>query len=226
MVGLVLSAPGSGSPPPPRAFSLVPKPFEMNHEMTEVSAMERISRTRIKKAMRLILSLEYDQALSTPDDEEIFKLLHQYETGQRLYRTTAKVVVSKNVGRMAFSCPDHEYAYNPDVQTSTPFLALSLYHELRHGVQCQQGIELPDMEDDLCLYEAPAYAAQVRFLVALHNKGMLPDRVSAGEPSDAGLLVQTLEAWDALAEGEETFCRWYKRELRWGALIVLQDDQL
>ena len=82
------------------------------------------------------------------------------------------------------------------------------------------------MEDDLCLYEAPAYAAQVRFLVALHNKGMLPDRVSAGEPSDAGLLVQTLEAWDALAEGEETFCRWYKRELRWGALIVLQDDQL
>jgi hypothetical protein len=224
LVGLVLSAPGSGSPEPRRDFRLVPAPFEMNHEMTEVAAVERINRARIQKAMQLILKLEYDQALGTPDDEEIFQLLHQYEAGQRLYRTTAAVIISKNIGRMAFSCPDHEYAYNPDVQTSTPFLALSLYHELKHGVQCQQGIELPKTEDDLCRYEAPAYAAQVRFLVALHKKGMLPDRLSAEEPSDAGLMVQTLDAWDALADGEEAFCRWYRRELRWGALIVLQDD--
>jgi hypothetical protein len=197
----------------------------MNHQMIEVAAVEGISRARIQEAMQLILKLEYDQALSTPDDEEIFRLLHQYESGQRLYRTTAAVIISKNVGRMAFSCPDHEYAYNPDVQTSTPFLALSLYHELKHGVQCQQGIELPRTEDDLCRYEAPAYAAQVRFLVALHKKGMLPERLSADEPSDAGLMVQTLEAWDALAEGEEAFCRWYRRELRWGALVVMQDGQ-
>lgn len=229
LVCLVIAAPGSGSPPPQRAFRLVPKPFEMNHEMTEVAAVEKISRARIQKALRLILSLEYDQALGTPDDEEIFRLLHQYESGQRLYRTTAKVVVSKNdsgslnVGRMAFRCPDHEYAYNPDVQTSTPFLALSLYHELRHGVQCLQGIEFPDLEDDLCRYEAPAYAAQVRFLIALHKKGMLPVRVSAGEPSDAGLLAQTLEAWNALAESPEAFCRWYKRKLRLGTLVVLRD---
>lgn len=226
LVGLVLSTQGSGSPPPRRDFRLVPAPFEINHEMTEVAAVERINRARIQKAMQLILKLEYDQALSTPDDEEIFQLLHQYEAGQLLYRTTAAVIISKNVGRMAFSCSDHEYAYNPDVQTSTPFLALSLYHELKHGVQCQQEIELPETEDDLCRYEAPAYAAQVRFLIALHKKGMLPDRLSASEPSDAGLMVQTLEAWDALSEGEEAFCRWYRRELRWGALAVLQDGQL
>jgi hypothetical protein len=225
LVGLVVSAQGSGSPKPRRDFRPVPPPFEMNHQMTEVAAVQKISRARIQEAMQLILRLEYDQALSTPDDEEIFRLLHQYEAGQRLYRTTAAVIISKNVGRMAFSCPDHEYAYNPDVQTSTPFLALSLYHELKHGVQCQQGIELPQTEDDLCRYEAPAYAAQVRFLVALHKKGMLPGVVSAEEPSDAGLMVQTLEAWDALAEGEEAFCRWYRRELRWGALAVLQQDQ-
>ena len=225
LVGLVLSSPGSGSPPPRRDFCLVPPPFEINHQMTEVAAVQKISRARIQKAMRLILKLEYDQALDTPHDQEIFLLLHQYEAGQRLYRTTAAVIISKNVGRMAFSCPDHEYAYNPDVQTSTPFLALSLYHELKHGVQCQQGIKLPKTEDELCRYEAPAYAAQVRFLVALHKKGMLPDVVSAEEPSDAGLLVQTLEAWDALAEGEEAFCRWYRRELRWGALAVLQQDR-
>lgn len=225
LVGLVLSAQGAGSSEPRRDFRLVPPPFEMNHQMTEVAAVERISRVRIRKAMQLILKLEYDQALGTPHDEEIFQLLHQYEAGQRLYRTTAAVIISKNVGRMAFSCPDHEYAYNPDVQTSTAFLALSLYHELRHGVQCQQGTELPRTEYDLCRYEAPAYAAQVRFLIALHKKGMLPDRLSTSEPSDAGLMVQTLEAWEALAEGEEAFCRWYRRELRWGALVVMQDDQ-
>jgi len=225
LAGLVLSAQGSGSPPPRRDFRMVPPPFEITHEMTEVGAMEKISRARIQEAMRLILKLEYDQALSTPDDEEIFQLLHQYEAGQRLYRTTAAVIISKNVGRMAFSCQDHEYAYNPDVQTSTPFLALSLYHELKHGVQCQQGIELPGTEEDLCRYEAPAYAAQARFLIALHRKGMLPEQVSASEPSDAGLLIQTLEAWDVLAEGEEAFCRWYRRKLRWGALVVLQQDQ-
>lgn len=230
LVCLVVAAPGSGSPPPQRAFRLVPEPFEMNHEMTEVATVEKISRARIQKALRLILSLEYDQALSTPEDEEIFRLLRQYESGRRLYRTTAKVVVSKNysgsptVGRMAFRCQDHEYAYNPGVQTSTPFLALSLYHELKHGVQCLQGIEFPDLEDDLCRYEAPAYAAQVRFLIALHKKGMLPARVSAKEPSDAGLMVQTLEAWEALSKSEEEFCRWYQRELRWGALVVLQKD--
>jgi hypothetical protein len=55
---------------------------------------------------------------------------------------------------------------------------------------------------------------------------MLPDRLSAEEPSDAGLMVQTLEAWDALSEGDEAFCRWYRRELRWGTLAVLQDGQL
>lgn len=237
LVGLVLSARDSGAPPPRRDFKLgvsqpspksggVPPPFEMDHQMTEVAAVERISRARIQKAMQLILKLEYDRALNTPDDEEIFRLLHQYEAGQRLYRTTAAIIISKNVGRMAFSCPDHEYAYNPDVQTSTPFLALSLYHELKHGVQCQQGIELPGTDDDLCRYEASAYAAQVRFLIALHRKGMLPDVLSAEEPSDAGLMVQTLEAWDALAEGEEAFCRWFRRELRWGALVVLQDGSL
>ena len=225
LVGLVLSGPGSGSGEPRREFQLVPAPFEIDHEMIEVAAVRKISRARIQQAMQLILKLEYDRALSTPDDEEIFRLLHQYEAGQRLYRTTAAVIISKNVGRMAFSCPDHEYAYNPDVQTSTAFLALSLYHELKHGVQCQQEIELPRTEDDLCRYEAPAYAAQVRFLVALHYKGMLPEIVSAEEPSDAGLLVQTLEAWDALAEGEDSFCRWYRRELRWGELIVLGNDQ-
>jgi hypothetical protein len=230
LVCLVIAAPGSGSPPPQRAFSLVPEPFEMSHEMNEVAAVEKISRARIKEALRLIVSLEYDQALSTPEDEEIFRLLHQYESGRRLYRITARVVVSKNgsgsptVGRMAFSCPGHEYAYNPGVQTSTPFLALSLYHELKHGVQCLQGIEFPHQEDNLCRYEAPAYAAQVRFLIALHKKGMLPDRVSAREPSDAGLMVQTLEAWEALSKGEAEFCRWYQRELRWGALVVLQEE--
>jgi hypothetical protein len=231
LAGLLIAAPGSGSPPPRRAFRLVPEPFEMNHQMTEVAAIEKISRARIQEALRLIMSLEYDQALSTPEDEEIFRLLHQYDSGRRLYRTTARVVVSRNdsdsptVGRMAFSCrPGHEYAYNPGVQTSTPFLALSLYHELKHGVQCLQGIELPDREEDRCHYEAPAYAAQVRFLVALHKKGMLPDRVSAAEPSDAGLMAQTLEAWEALSGGEAEFCRWYRRELRWGALVVLQED--
>jgi hypothetical protein len=53
---------------------------------------------------------------------------------------------------------------------------------------------------------------------------MLPDRVSAREPSDAGLMVQTLEAWEALSKGEAEFCRWYQRELRWGALVVLQEE--
>ena len=147
LVGLVLSGPGSGSEEPRRDFRLVPAPFEINHEMIEVAAIRKISRARIQQAMQLILKLEYDRALSTPDDEEIFRLLHQYEAGQRLYRTTAAVIISKNVGRMAFSCPEHEFAYNPDVQTSTPFLALSLYHELKQGVQCQQGIELPRTED-------------------------------------------------------------------------------
>lgn len=231
LASLVIAAPGSGPTPPRRAFHLVPEPFEINHEMTEAASIEKISRARIQEALRLIMSLEYDQALSTPEDEEIFRLLHQYDSGRRLYRTTARVVVSRNdsgspiAGRMAFRCrPGHEYAYNPGVQTSIPFLALSLYHEMKHGVQCLQGIESPDREDERCYYEAPAYAAQARFLVALHKKGMLPDRVSATEPSDFGLMVQTLEAWEALFKGQAEFCRWYRRELRWGELVVLQGD--
>ncbi len=230
LAGLVVAGPGSGSPPPRRAFRLVPEPFKIHHRMTEVASTDTINRARIREALRLILNLEHDPALSTPEDEEIFGLLHQYQSGSRLYRTTAKVVISRSdaggpvAGRMAFCCPGHEYAYNPGVQTSTPLLALSLYHEMKHGVQCLKGIKLPEREDQRCRYEIPAYAAQVRFLVALHNRGMLPDRVSAAEPSDAGLLVQTLEAWEALRGGEAEFCRWYRRKLHWGALVVLQKD--
>jgi hypothetical protein len=231
--GLILAAPDyaptrlQAKPTRQTIQPQVPEYFKIGLRLGTTKSVPLISRSQIEKALDLILSMKNDSALQTADDRVIYQLLDEYISGRRLYRLTVKVIVQHTdpdnltIGRAAFSCARSEYAFNPHIRTSLPFLALSLYHELRHGVQCQNGEEFLDTPIKRCQHEAPAYAAQVRFFIALNNQGRLPNKVSIDEPGDAYLAEQTRQAWKALAESEHAFCKWYDLQMRAGSSSLL-----
>jgi len=198
---------------------IVPEPYEIRHTYTAEVDFRPVSRRQVEKALELIRSLEGDENLRCPEDHAIFRLLGEYKEGDRHYRLSRKVFVNRYdpasplIGRMAFVCHGHEYAVNPAIRSSTAMLALALYHELMHGVQCVEGRLQNELTADPCAQEAEAFAAQVRFFVALEKRNMLPTGMSVAEPGDVGLVMQTLQAWKSLARGKKQFCKWYRRSV-------------
>jgi len=186
----------------------VPEPYPIRSKFSDLANYPVVSHKR---------TMEGDKHLCRPEDKAIFALLSKYKNGDDLYRITKKVFIDSYdpvnplVDRMVFICRDHEYSVNPGIRSSDELLALSLYHELMHGVQCDAGRLASEVEREPCGQEAEAFADQVRFLVALEKRNMLPSKTSKDDTGEAGLVVQTLEAWKALSLGEEEFCKWYKR---------------
>jgi hypothetical protein len=212
-----LPSPGLASVPDPAGpFNVVPNPFPVLLQVAEVAHLPRLTKDRIPGALDRILRLA--PRLSAAEDQALIALAQELRDGRRQLRLTRREILRPQEGaqplpgRMAFNCEGQELALNPKVETSGAFLALSLYHELAHGAQCLQGLDFVASEVEPCAFEAPAYAAQVRFLIALHQEQALPRQASASEPSDLDLFEQTLDAWRALAQGPKRFCAWYRTQ--------------
>lgn len=184
-------------------------------EIDLVERLPRISHAQFNEAITFILSIADAPALQTQDDHEILSMVREYASGRQMY--VVWKALTKDT-RMAYTCPSDRYAVNPDIQTSTAFLASSLYHEIMHRVECERemhGLGITNHEDmlgyiepDDCRDEEPAYKAQIRFLLALYEKDLHPTQFSAEERGDIGLAQRVRAAWKALLEGR--FCSWYK----------------
>lgn len=195
---------------------LVPELMDITHEFMGVESMSQVTPEQLRTSAELILSLEGNPFLSTPDDREIFQFLKKHKIN---WKSVSELIGGK--GRTAYSCVSGEFTVGP-IQASTEILALSFYHELRHASDCfkyleehgtsdasKKGYHSPNLEKG---FEEVAYAAQVRFFLALYSRGMLPKQVSAATPNnDGGVLEQTLQAWEAIYD--DKFEEWYDRML-------------
>ncbi len=184
-----------------------------------IESLPQITLRQLNASADVILGLEGNPFLSTPYDLEIFKLLKEYEAGTRKIHWVLTPEPIRGTLHMAHSCITGGFAAAPS-QSSTEFVALTFYHELQHAVDCLKYVREQNILDrsrrqdwyyaDEKGSEEVAYAAQVRFFLALHSKGMLPSQVSsATESNDGGIFEQTLRVWHAIHDN--TFGEWYDR---------------
>ena len=197
-----------------------PLMLEFRHEFVGVENLPQVSPKQIQAAGKFILSLEGSPFLSSPADQEIFNLLNEYVSGKRPIHWLMMSAYVQGNGRMGYNCLKDNFAVAP-VQGTTELIALSFYHELKHAADCMRYMRENGITDhaqmqnyytekSLLVVEKPAYAAQVRFFVALYKQGKLPKYVSAGtRMNDAGVVQQSMEVWQAIYEG--TFETWYAR---------------
>lgn len=199
----------------PMVRGLVPAPIDVVHRFSFIDSMPEISLQQLRDSADVILKLEGNPFLFTADDKEIFALLKEYVGGQRIIQWAR--TFDESDGRMSYGCNDQAFQVLYS-QGSTEFVALTFYHELKHASDCfkymrEHGITDPvKMKiftgDELKSFEEVAYAAQVRFFLALWSKKMLPTQVSrATEINDAGIFQQTMEAWHAIHDNK--FGEWF-----------------
>ena len=172
-----------------------------------------------RQALELLLTMENSPALQTPFDKRIFVVAKKFQSNELEFKLIKKTIhLTKDPNsldcRIAYS-PESNTFFFGKIQSNQAFLAISLYHEFQHFADLQTN---PELRNARCSLEAPAYAAQVRFLLALRKKDLLPEIISAEESSDAGVYQMTYEAWIALLENR--FCSWYEERLKRGK----QDD--
>ncbi len=210
------------STPAPRAQQLVPSPIEINHDFRSVESLPQIVPDQLRTSADVILKLEASPFLQTQDDHEIFALLKEYVEGKRAIHWTLdpNPLISKGASAsaaMAFNCvdpnPGDSFGVGP-VQWNTEMVALVFYHELKHAVDChvyEQKHGVRREPDDVSLEESEkvAYAAQVRFFVALYHAGMLPKVVSGSPYGDFGIFQNMQEVWQAILNNR--FGEWYRQ---------------
>lgn len=199
----------------------VPVPdYNLEYEFVPIGGMPHVDPQMITATFRFMLSLEGNVAFTSPDDIEIFQLLKDYGSGAKKFKVVPGIVRDGvALSRAAYNCSFNTYRINQTLRPTVELLALTMYHELMHGVQCRRRLKAAGLGDDghaelvpgpealdVCAIEAPAYAAQVRFFSALKIAGKLPKRMSVECGSDVGTLNQTMEVWNAFEGG--TFCSW------------------
>ncbi len=205
-----------------RGQDLVPQPMEILHSVNSVESLPQVTPDQLRASADVILKLENSPVLSTADDREIFDLLKEYVAGTRkIYWTLDSTPLIANGARasvaMAFNCvddkPGDSFGVGP-VQWNTEFVALVFYHELKHAVDClkyEQKHGVRRDPDDVSHEDAEkvAYAAQVRFFVALYLQGMLPKTVSGSPYGDFGIFGNMQEVWGAILNNR--FGQWYRQ---------------
>lgn len=200
----------------------VPPPMEIVHNFKSVESLPEITPNQLRASADVILKLEDSPFLQTKDDHEIFALLKEYVEGKRVIHWTldSRPLVSTGVAAsavMAFNCvdqnPGDSFGVGP-VQWNTEIVALVFYHELKHAVDChtyeqKHGVRRDPDDVSRENSELVAYAAQVRFFVALYHSDMLPKVVSGSPYGDFGILGNMQQVWQALLE--KRFGQWYKQ---------------
>jgi hypothetical protein len=174
---------------------------------------------RVDEALRFIASLEGSKHLSTEADREIFALLEEYRLGkQRFTVVLATFIPGHPKGALGYSCQIDKYRITP-VEVSIPSLAMAIYHEMRHATQCRELMKKYGLADrrDVgpfvrrqieCETEEHAYAAQVRFMLAMISRKKMPKVASANKTTgDGQLYALTRLVWYKIHEG--TFCDLY-----------------
>lgn len=217
-----VSSPMAQVPSQVRGQDLVPQPMEILHSVNSVESLPQVTPDQLRASADVILKLENSPVLSTADDREIFGLLKEYVAGTRkIYWTLDSRPLIANGARasaaMAFNCvddkPGDSFGVGP-VQWNTEFVALVFYHELKHAVDClkyEQKHGVRRDPDDVSHEDAEkvAYAAQVRFFVALYLQGMLPKTVSGSPYGDFGIFGNMQEVWEAILNNR--FGQWYRQ---------------
>ena len=213
---------------------LVPEPFDIQHDLRPVDGVPWAGPEDLQAAIQIILSLEKDPGLQGERDQAIIALLKKYSSGERTatWRYNEHILPAgdtsgRNVGRMGFACPFDTFAVAP-TRGTPPVLAISLYHELDHAVQCDEELARTKLSRDAfveahkaeyiknpCQSEELPYAAQVRLFTVLLRRHLLPTVIAVGDNNDSSVLEQTLDVWYPLYDGR--FCPWYKAKLAAGS---------
>ncbi len=196
----------------------VPLPVKFDIEFRGTPSQPWVDRQRLLEALDLILSLRSSRELQTPHDRAIMRLAQEYKNGSRTFNASYQELVAINsnpdkptYGRLGHMCAMDLYGYSR-VQSHPSILPISLYHELFHGADCAGYLEERFDPTDPTQHEPGAYAAQIRMLLALYQAGYLRRlELSTEESSDAGVLQQSYDAWQALLGNR--FASWYRDEL-------------
>ncbi len=167
--------------------------------------------------------------LTHQDDEKIVALVREYKkgkpfplrTGTMRFGADGKPQQTGQVAGMVYDCTNEVYVVYPGLRMSwIPFTA-TLYHEMRHEIECKdllkaQGVysgrELTRAKSfpSVCAAEGRGYAAQVRMLVALSNMRPKNSMLTMSK-LDLNRLDETLDVWEALAGNK--FCEYYRQRM-------------
>jgi len=184
-----------------------------------VNTIPWVDDTRMRQALRFIIARENTRPLQTPPDKLNFALAREFIAGAKPFITIQKNAFLGTLDcRLAFDPETNEILYGK-IQATLPLLAASLYHELQHMNDLAR-----DANASRCDLEAAAYAAQIRFMVALITDQLLPNELSAIETSDAGVLQMVYESWRALRENR--FCAWYAMKIKNGPAFFEQTNSV
>lgn len=189
--------------------------FDQVIEAVQPEEIPVVDEHAITAALRFIVRGANNPELQTEEDKLIIELARRYMAGTETFRFDFGDVPSAEEGltRMAYSCELDHYLVGPGLRATIPLLALSVYHELRHKLECVSDTggsaddRVPTELD--CATELPAYAAQVRFYAALVSAKRIPERLSA-DGSDLGVLRQSSEAYFVI--DKRAFCAWLDKQ--------------
>ncbi len=120
--------------------------------------------------------------------------------------------------KISYDCVRHRYQLERGYKTTLPMLTLALYHELMHEVHChrlmaqwnartREDIAQRVPVQSRCSQEMFAYAASARFLLVLHQRGILAHVERDAE--SVQIIKQYVAGWEALAQNR--FCPWLHR---------------
>lgn len=200
---------------------------KVDFSLDTVSSLPVVNPMQLGQAMELVLTLEGEEELNTAEDRKIMALLKDFfydririPIEKRQIRANEK----SGVSTMAYSCVHNVFAIDPTAQTTTPMLAMTIYHEMVHAMKCREEMSrfgltshsqmAGKQSQDVCEHEGPAWAAQVRLFAVLLRKGLLDKRLSTQDTRDLSGVNLLLGAWEAHDEGR--FCPWYQEMLQTG----------
>ena len=167
----------------------------------------------LRQAMDLILSLTGSRQLQTDDDRAIITRIERLRRGEPM-----NLVLGPFEGSvMGYNCLVNQLAIS-NYTLEVPWFAKTLYHEMLHAVDCEREMERDGLTNreqltpfvhttDVCDMEAPATAAEVRFLVAMVEANKHINVISTRSPKSDD-LTQLLNKWDKLADG--SYCSYLK----------------
>lgn len=202
---------------PAHRTTLVPPPFQLAHEFKTVRG--RLWHNQYEAAVTVngifpfLLQLRGAPELNIDDDEAVWKLIDEYARQTKLLRYSITPLKGKATWYAAmYGCADDMYIIGTNYLT-VPELALTMYHEMVHEVDCTKalaaGISRTDnhyWDSQRCDFEEHGYAADVRFMLALKGKGLLWTEVQADPQFQNTYMDAIMQAWSAIADG--TFCTW------------------
>lgn len=168
------------------------------------------------QAIELVVEMKTSPELATSDDQTMFALLDHYKTHPGEMRIGPANAATRDGVGLNFNCSEKKYTMGRK-QLPVALLANLLYHEMHHDAVCQGLITRYGVmngnptTENRCRIEAPAYAAEVRFFLAIHHRGQWPAEIGWTE----GFLTvfeRTRVIWRKLLDNQ--FCGWLDEQYR------------